>query len=118
MVTTWLPSDIGGESSTPVRVTICGAFQFTEVKIIVLTPTVTSLTSVERISIDTSAVGIEFNCTEKLAVSSLSLVKLSSGMTVIPARSLSAFVTLTVCDATPKKPAFEEGLIEAVIETV
>src|SRR5881396_1927902 len=89
-----LPSTIG--SSTPVTVTVCATFQFAVVNVSDTGDTVPSVKSLDDNPIETLAVGWVFRTTVNVAVPPASVVVSPEvGFTVIPATSLSVFVTDT-----------------------
>src|SRR5437867_2196113 len=89
-----LPSTIG--SSTPVTVTVCATFQFAVVKIGRAAGRVSSVRSLDDNPIVTYAVGWLGRTTVNVAVPPPSVVVSPDvGLTVIPATSLSVFVTDT-----------------------
>src|SRR6266446_341765 len=89
-----LPSTFG--SSTPVTVTVCATFQFAVVKVSDAGATVPSVRSLDDNPIVTFADGWAFKTTVNVAVPPASVVVSPEvGFTVIPATSLSVFVTDT-----------------------
>src|SRR5712691_9878087 len=89
-----LPSTIG--SSTPVTVTVCATFQFAVVNVSDTGATVPSVRSFDDNPIVTLAVGWLVRTTANVAVPPASVVVSPDvGLTVIPATSLSVFVTDT-----------------------
>jgi hypothetical protein len=85
-----------------VTVTVCGVFQLADVKVKLAGATVPSVASLELSPIVTSAVGCVLSTTVKLAVPPASLVtRPEVGLTVIPAVSLSWFVTETFAASRP-----------------
>ena len=83
-------------SFTPVTVTVCGVAQFALVKTRLAALTAPSAGLLELSAIVTFAVGCEFNTTVNVAVPPASVVvRPAVGVTVIPATSLSVFVTRT-----------------------
>jgi hypothetical protein len=84
-------------SSAPVTVTACATFQFALVKTRLAGRTVPSVGMLELNAIVTFAVGCVFNATVNVAVPPASVVVsgVVAAVTVIPAVSLSVFVTRT-----------------------
>src|SRR6185369_9318307 len=83
-------------SSAPVTMTVCGVFQSAAVNVRLVAETVPSVVSLEATGITTSAVGWLVRTTVKLAVPPASVVpRPATGVTVMPASSLSALVTAT-----------------------
>jgi hypothetical protein len=88
------PSSTG--SLTPVTVTVCGVFQFAAVNVTLATEMVPSAVLLLLSGIVTLAVGWLFNTTVNDALPPASVVVSPDvGLTVIPAVSLSVFVTDT-----------------------
>src|SRR5437867_3292076 len=89
-----LPSTVG--SSTPVTVTGCAVFQFAAVNVTLAGATVPSVRELKGDAYGTFAVGWVFKTTVNVAVPPASVVVSPEvGFTVIPATSLSVFVTDT-----------------------
>src|SRR2546426_7396139 len=89
-----LPSTIG--SSTPVTVTVCATFQFAVVNVSDAGATVPSVRSFDDNPTVTFAVGWLVKTTVNVAAPPASVVvNPDVGFTVIPATSLSVFVTDT-----------------------
>ncbi len=89
-----LPSSI--TSSTPVTVTVCATFQFAVVNVTLAGATVPSVRSFDDNPTVTFAVGCVFKTTVNVAAPPTSVVvSPAGGVTVIPATSLSVFVTDT-----------------------
>src|SRR5437762_528390 len=83
-------------SSTPVTVTVCATFQFAVVNVSDTGDTVPSVMSFDDNPIVTFAVGWVCRTTVNVAVPPVSVVVSPDvGFTVIPATSLSVFVTDT-----------------------
>src|SRR5437773_503431 len=89
-----LPSTIA--SSTPVTVTVCATLHFPTLHATDPGATVPSVKSLDDNPIETFAVGWVFRTTVNVAVPPASVVvRPAVGFTVIPATSLSLFVTDT-----------------------
>ena len=88
-------------SLTPVTVTVCGTFQLTFVKVRLAGLTVPSAALLELSAIVTSAVGWLVSTTVNVAVPPASVVGPEIGETVMPAMSLSVFVTVTSAASRP-----------------
>ena len=81
--------------------TVCGVFQFRFVNVRLAGPTVPSVVSPELRPTVTSAVGRDVSTTVNVAVPPASVVGPEIGETVIPALSLSVFVTETSLTSSP-----------------
>ena len=89
-------------SSPPVTVTVWGMFQLAAVKVSEATETAPSVGSELERLIVTSAVGCEVRTTVKVAAPPASVMASPDvGVTVMPAVSSSAFVTLTSAGSRP-----------------
>ena len=83
-------------SSTPVTVTVCATFQFAGVNVRLAGADRALVVSLELSAIVTSAVGCDVSTTVNVAVPPASVVvRPEVGVTVMPAASLSVFVTAT-----------------------
>ena len=88
-------------SSTPVTVTVCVVFQFTDVNVSDDGATVPSAVLLELRPIVTFAVGCAVSTTVNVAVPPVSVVLPLIADTVNPEASLSVFVTATSLGFTP-----------------
>ena len=85
-----------------MTVTVCGVFQLAAVKVNVAGDTVPSVVSLDEMPIVTSAAGCVLSTTVNVAVPPASVVtRPAIGVTVIPAVSLSWFVTETSAAFSP-----------------